>query len=127
MTDIDPQPELDEVLQEPTAPASIVVTPSGPVGVVELPAQHTTLRSISVTAAETVAGADPRRARLTLISKDKPIYVGSTRQAVTDGSGVWWPSGVPLTLRSAGRIWVASADVAQAATVVSVISESRAD
>lgn len=134
-----PEPVLNEVQQEP--PPEPIPTPPVEVSVVgqvrtqDLPTRTTSMRSIPVLGVETLAGADPRRASVTLYARvgtdEDPLtgfYVGPDRQMVADGQAAYFDAGHVVRLRTAERLYVRTGDdTLTTACQLTVIQEQWAD
>lgn len=130
MTDL--QPDTQEVLQEEPEYVMQVqgaVTVKGPVRTQSLPRKGGATRSRAVADGRPVQllTADPRRARVTLLSVEEPMYVGYGEGSITDPSTMaLWPAGLPFVCDTTVDVFVQCATEA-ASTTVSVVTELWAE
>jgi hypothetical protein len=128
----DLQPDVSEVLQEePEYVMSVqgAVSVRGPVRTQALPRKGgaTRTRTVSDVKASQVLTADPRRARVTLMSMDQDMLVAFSDAASQDPSTMSaWPKGVPFTCDATVDVYVQCATAAQT-TRVSITTELWAE
>lgn len=120
-------PVIAEVEQEFDAPSryAVLVEHNGPIATRALPTRAGAPSTVVCPIAGTqVLGRDLKRARVTLVSSDKPFYYAAKAPAVwSTASAALWPANVPLVLLHGDAINCASADVSLPATIA-VIPEN---
>jgi hypothetical protein len=129
MTDIEFQPDVDEVLQmEPETPLTsipvCVEEVRGPVRVQELPRKAGATKTVVITdtVPHRVLRADHYRAEATLISFEQDFYFALNPQSAQEASQMArWPALVPLVLSTTTPVYVVA--LTSSTTTVSVITE----
>lgn len=123
-----PDPGIDELHQEPSAPIVVPVRLAAPGAVHQLPARAGSYRSILIgDTPEVIAPADPRRVKLILYSATEPVFVGTDRASVSSGSAAYFPADrITPPLGYAGLIYARSATPG-ATTRLTVVLEAWAD
>lgn len=114
-------PEISEIEQELDEPSryAVLVEHNGPIATRALPtrAGAPSTAVVPITG-EQILGKDLKRARVTLISSDKPFYYAAKAPAAwSTASAALWPANVPLVLLHGDAISCASADVSLPATI----------
>jgi hypothetical protein len=122
------EPTADELQGEDAEAFAIKAVPvavEGPALVRLMPTECGGMLTVSLsTTPEQIAGSDPRRARLLLISEDQAVLVGRSRNEVAGAFAMRWPVATPLEQYHSGEVWMASqTDVTQ----VSVLVETFVD
>ncbi len=102
----EPEPPIDELLQEPIA--TVPVSVEGLVSVREVPKVEGIMRSLNVQqgGVEQMFPDDPRRSMLTLIVNTGPIVVANSAGEAASGGGAILPTGAVVQIRHRKRIWV---------------------
>jgi len=120
-------PDIATVEQERDAPSqyAVLVEHNGPVATRALPTRAGAPSTVIVPiTGGPVLGRDLKRARVTLISSDKPFYYAAKPPAAwSTATAALWPANVPLVLLHGDAINCASADVSLPATIA-VIPEN---
>jgi hypothetical protein len=131
-TDLTPNTDTDDVLQEETVPVAMTAIPvviEGPVRTVELPSAGNLImgqRDVDNTTAERLFGRDPRRKKLTLFTSGGALRIATSQNECRAGSGAIIPTGMPgITITASSEVWVMASS--GSATTVSFVSESWAD
>lgn len=126
MTEVDLQPELNEVLQsevyDEQAVKVIVEAVKTPVRTQTLPhpAGATRYRLVTTTAIKLLA-ANHYRGQATIVAFDQDMYVAFNRASAQDPSTMGrWPALVPMVITTDTEIWVSAF---QATTNISVFTE----
>lgn len=116
MTD-ETDPEIETLQQEyPETPAAlppVAVRMDGPTTTHELPARDADGRALATTTTDVteVASFDLRRKYLTIVGTED-LYVGHSKQLVSQGEAGQLPAGVPLSLPTSAPVFVRSITVA---------------
>lgn len=115
MSDVNLQPDTDQVIQEQPPLSDIPVRVRGPVGVHNLPNEPGATKTITVPAAaagtfpKQILGADHFRALAVITSFDQDFLFAWTENAASDPSTMArQPKNVPLRVTASGQVWVYS-------------------
>lgn len=124
MSEVDLQPDTEEIIQEQPPLSVIPVRVRGPVGTHGLPNEPGGARTIligSSGAPKMLLGADHFRALAVLTSFDQDFLFGWTENQASDPSTMYrQPKNVPLRITASGQVWVLSAT---ATTTLSYFTE----
>jgi len=124
-------PPIAEIEQEQISPRAVVVEHNGPLTVHQLPARRAANMTVRVpTTGNKILGIEMKRNRVLLCSIDNPFYYATADNKLSAGSAATaatvWPANVPLELRNADQVHLASAHATDPATI-GVVIESWAD
>lgn len=106
------EPSAEELQGEEPEEYNIKAVPvkvEGPALVRLMPTECGGMLTITLTTTpQQIAGGDPRRARLLVISEDQAIFAGRSRNEVTGDFAFRWPVATPLESYHTGEVWMAS-------------------